>query len=427
MIDYVRNMGTMAGGRELQIFRGIRTLMSLAGAARKQGRRVTEADLSMIPNAALVCEGGQILWCGPESSLPENFRTQASTTVDFGGRFVYPGFVECHTHTVFGGSRAEEFEWRNQGVSYQTIAERGGGILSTVRATRAISDSELLNLAQARVDRFVQQGVTTLEIKSGYALDGPGEARILKLIESLRGPRTIRTYLGPHAIAPEFAGRPADYLDEILNVHLPELKKKKLAERVDIFVEKGYFSRELAEKYFARAKDLGFGLTVHADQLSRSGGTDLAVQFGAQSADHLVEINNQDIQALARSEVTAVLLPGADLYMNCPYPPARSLLDQGAKVALATDFNPGTCPTQDLSLMGVLARVQMKMSLAEVWVAYTLNAAQAIGLVSETGSLETGKSADFIVSSEPPEQFFYHVGYLPVDEVWLRGEKIGPV
>lgn len=407
----------------IQIFRQADEILTLAEAARKEGRRPVESDLSILKNASMVVEDGRLKWIGPHAQLPKSFARAKGKEISLKGLTVAPAFVECHTHTVFAGERAEEFEWRNQGVSYQEIAARGGGILSTMKHTRKATAAQLQALAQTRVDAFVRQGVTTLEIKSGYGLDEASEIKCLRAMEGLKGPRIVRTFLGAHALPPEFATHD-EYLTHLETKVLPKIRKNGWAERVDIFVEKGFFSADRSRRFLAIAREMGFEITVHADQLSLSGGTRLALDVAASSADHVIQLGDEEIKALASSSTVAVLLPAADLYMKCPYPPARGLIDSGGRVALATDFNPGTCPTQDLSLVGLLARLEMKMSLPEVLVGYTLNPAVALGRASSLGSLEVGKSADFVCTDHSWTEFFYSVGAMNVTTVYREGRPL---
>lgn len=399
-------------------------LLSLAPAMKKQGRHIVEADLGLAKKQALYVEKGRIAWIGPHKQIPKNLAKQKKLK-EFSakGLSVMPGLVECHTHLVFAGSRAAEFELRNQGMSYQEIARRGGGILSTMKQTRAMAAKDLSLLSQKRVDDFVAQGVTTLEIKSGYALDEKNELKCLKVAQDLKGPRIVTTYLGAHAKPPEFDSYKG-YLEYLQNKILPQLKKRKLTRRVDIYVEEGFFPQDAARAFLKRAQELGFEIVLHADQLSLSGGADLSVELQALSADHLIQIQETQIQSLANSQVTCVLLPAADLYMKCAYPPARKLIDAGARVALATDFNPGTSPTQDVNLVGLLARLEMKMSLPETLAAYTVGAAHALHLQSEVGSLEVGKSADFLCSEADWQEWFYAIGGRNPTFVYQRGKRL---
>lgn len=406
------------------LLKNISTLLTLQGAAAKGGRHVKEEDLGVHSDQSLLIEKEKIAWVGPTKKLPREFaKKKTLRELNMKGKTVLPGFIESHTHLVFAGDRAAEFEMRNQGVSYQEIAARGGGILSTMRNTRKASVAELAQSGQQRADHFVSQGVTTLEIKSGYGLSLKDEVKVLQAAQKITGPRTLKTFLGAHALPPEFKTYEA-YLDYLALKVLPVIKKKKLATRVDVFIEKGFFPPEASEKYLRQAQALGFDVLVHADQLSLSGGTDVAVRIGALSGDHLLQVTDSEIHKLAKSETTCMLLPAADLYMKCKYPPARQMIDAGARVALATDFNPGSSPTQDLNLVGLLARLEMKMTLPEVIAAYTVGAAYALNLQQEVGSLEVGKSADILCIESDWRTLFYNVGKSEKKLVFSRGRKI---
>lgn len=370
---------------------------------------------------AFVVLNGVIQWIGPAAKIPRKFKIKK--TIDLKNKLVFPSFIECHTHSVFAGTRAEEFELRNSGMSYTEIAQKGGGILSTMRATRKASSVELLKLTQGRVDNFLRQGVSTLEIKSGYALDLKNEIKMLEVLKSIRGPRIVSTFLGAHARPPEFSDNAA-YLEYLADKVLPVIKKKKLSNRIDIFIENNFFEKPESMVYLKKAQHLGFNITVHANQLSLSAGAEVALNFGAQSADHLINLNDKLIQSLAKSKTVAVLLPLADLYMKCNYPPARKLIDSGACVALATDFNPGSCPSQDMALVGLLARLEMKMTLPEVFMAYTSGAAQALGIEKEEGDLAIGKYANFICTESELSDFFYSAGHVPEHQLFIRGREV---
>lgn len=408
----------------MKLFRGIAELLTLSGVAQKGGRHIKESDLGLLPKAAFLVDQGRILWIGQQAKIPRKLaKVKKLQEINLHAATVLPGFVECHTHAVFAGNRAAEFEMRNQGKSYQEIAVAGGGILSTMRATRKIPAAELKAMTQSRTDEFVRQGVTTLEMKSGYALNLKDELKMLEVAGQIKGPRVITTFLGPHAKPPEFATA-EEYLQFLGDQVLPVVKKKKLSRRVDIFIEKGFFESDAAKEYLLKARKLDFDLVIHADQLSLSGGTDLGVSLGAVSVEHVIKIQGEQIQALAKSDCVAVLLPSADLYMDCDYPRARSLLNAGALVALATDFNPGTSPSLDLNLVGLLARLKMKMSLPEVIAAYTWNAARALRCEQQVGSLELGKDADFISTNLNWSELFYQVGSASISQVYRGGRRI---
>lgn len=410
----------------MKVFKGIRELLTLSGVHKKDGRKVKEEDLGLIKHACLaVDEQGKILFAGAEADFKiSEFKSEKSAEeVDLGGVCVMPAFTEAHTHLVFAGDRQKEFELRNQGVSYQDIAAQGGGILSTLKHTRAISQNELQLLSQKRVQNFLDQGVACLEVKSGYCLDKEGELKMLRVAKVLKGPKVYSTFLGAHALPPEFSDKQA-YLSFLAEEVLPIVIEEKLADRVDIFIEKGFFDAEGSRSYLQKATEAGLKLNVHADQLSLSGGTSLALSFGAQSADHVIQINDELVKQLAQSQTVAMLLPAADFYLKCAYPPARKLIDAGACVAIATDFNPGSSPTQDLSFVGVLARLEMKMSLAEVIAAYTYGAAKSLGLEKERGSLEVGKQADFVVLKDHWLDLFYQVGQHRVESLYRQGHVV---
>jgi imidazolonepropionase len=408
----------------LSAIRIISSLLTLAPAARKAVRYIALDDLGRIEKAAIVWDGERIVWCGEDRKLPKSFSARRMKEQDGRGLTVLPGLVECHTHSVFAGNRSAEFEKRQRGISYAEIAAQGGGILSTMEKTRLASSAELVALARPRMKKFIRQGVTTVEIKSGYALDLKNEMKMLKAARTLDDQlRVVTTYLGPHARPPEFATT-SDYLEYCTTEVLPRLLKSKLSTRCDIFVEKGFFEADVARVYLQRARAMGFDVCIHADQLSTAGGAELAIEFGARSADHLLQIKEPQIQKLAASAVTCVFLPTSDLYMKSAFPPARALLDRGAAFALATDFNPGTSPSQDLNLTGLLARLEMKLTLPEVIAGYTVGAARALGLLHEVGSIEIGKSADLFCSHQDWDELFYEVGRDSSVQTFCRGKSI---
>jgi imidazolonepropionase len=417
------------------ILRNISSLLTLEGVARKDGRHITAEDLSVSQDAAIVIQDEKIIWTGASKKIPKDYSVTAAEMISLKGKTVLPAFVECHTHSVFAGTRAAEFERRLAGESYSSIAASGGGILSTVTATREASLANLKKMAATRLTSFVNQGVTTVEIKSGYGLTIQSELKMLraaKLAAASVGLRSRLTFLGPHAVPPEFlietGGAKVNqkngqefWVNELVKSGLDQVKRQGLASRVDIFIEAGFFSNESGRKYLTKAKELGFDLVVHAEQLSRTGSAQLAVELGARSVDHVIHINENDIKELAASQTTAVLLPLADLYMQCAYPPARALIDRGARVAIATDFNPGSCPSQDLAMVGLLSRLQMKMTLPEVIAGYSYNAAAALGLENDIGALTPGRFADLVVLDSDWTELFYSAGSMHVERVMSAG------
>lgn len=402
------------------IVKNIGELVTGAGFKDKDGRKPVVSDLAILRNACMVIRSGRVDFVGPRIKVLAHLKKTLSPArikkikeLDARGGTVLPGFVESHTHLVFAGDRKNEFELRNQGVSYTEVSAGGGGIKKTVLETRKASPSQLLADAQLRVDEFRRQGVTTLEAKSGYGLNVDSEIKILKTHRKLRRCRLISTFLGLHALPSDYLGRRREFVDEMVGA-LPLLKKKGLIDRVDIFIEKGFFECEEAQQLFAHARDLGLSITAHTEQLSYTGGVANVIKMQGASADHLVEIREDDVRSLARSNTVGVLLPTSDFYLKMKYPPARKMIDEGCAVALATDFNPGTSPSQDLSLVGVLARLEMKMTLPEVLCAYTYNASKAIGLQNYVGVLAPGFAADFIIADAAWDDFFYQVGRHPV-------------
>jgi len=397
-------------------------IMTLQGAAAQNGRgRITEAELSVQKNRCMLVENGKVAWVGDRKKLPRA-SVKGAKEISLNKANVFPGFIDCHTHSVFLGDRSNEFELRNQGVSYQEIAGRGGGILSTVRQTRHGSPAELQKIFAQRMKVFLEQGVTTVEVKSGYGLSAKDEIKILKAIKETKvDVNVVPTFLGAHALPPEFSSR-QEYLAELTKL-LPKIQSQGLASRVDIFIEQNYFSIAEARDYLAEAQKLGFAITIHADQLTRTGASRLAAEIGALSADHSICVSDKDITALAKSETTCVLLPTSDFYLRCPYPPARHMIDAGVRVALSTDFNPGTSPTQNIQFVGLLARQEMKMTLPEVFVSLTLGSAYALGFASRKGFLTVGADADFFVSHRNWREFFYDLNPVEMQSVWISGKQ----
>jgi imidazolonepropionase len=383
-------------------------------------------DLALLDDGSIVVQDGRIRWIGPTSEVPP---LPADTeTLDLTGKTVLPGFIDSHTHLVFAGSREKEFEQRLQGRTYQEIAAQGGGINATVQCVRQTSREQLRDLARPRLARLLSFGVTTVEVKSGYGLSLADEIKCLEVIAELNaeGPwELVPTFLGAHAVPPEYRADRDGYLRLLVNDMLPEVARCRLAEFCDVFCEKEVFSVAESEHILSRARDLGFRLKLHADELSPLGGAQLAARVGAVSADHLLCITDAGIEALAQAGTVATLLPGTAFFLGMPYAPARRLIDRGLIVALASDCNPGTCPTENLPLVGALACTQMKMLPAEAVAALTLNAAAAVGRSDRLGSLEAGKQADLVIYNVPNYQhLFYHFGVNHVWKVVKRGRVV---
>lgn len=403
------------------LFVGIRELLTLSGAHLKAGRHIQEEDLSLIPDGAIHVRDGVVQWVGRRQDWQQG--SNKIGQVDLQAQTVLPAFLECHTHSLFGGNRHEEFELRQRGVSYSEISQRGGGILSTVRHSRAESDSSLIESLKARVKNFRLQGVSTIEVKTGYGLSVEQELRHLRLIQSLQDERVIPTFLGPHAPSPEHDNLDS-YLDDVMRSALPIVSKEKLARRADIFIESGFFSPQQARRYFEALQKHGLEISVHAEQLSWSGGIEVALDHQAKSVDHCVNMNDQDLVRLSQSDTTVVLLPSADFYLDISYPPARALIEKGGRVALSTDFNPGSSPSQSLELCSLLARIKMKMTLPEIFSAWTVGPSYVLGLENEQGSLDVGKQANFSVWNKPWSAFFYNFEEIQPQDLYLDGKRV---
>jgi imidazolonepropionase len=380
--------------------------IGLAATCRGSG---AQGEIHPVPNAALAFRDGVIRWIGPEPLLPAS--EDDGDTWDAGGGLVIPGLIDCHTHLAFGGWRAGEFVRRLEGASYHEIARAGGGIAATVEATRALSEEELLARARGFAAEMAALGVTCVEGKSGYGLDRHTERKILRVYRALdaAGPvRVVSTYLGAHVVPPEHRARREDYLALLLE-EIPAIAAEKLARFCDVFVEEGAFSVAEARRIFAAARSAGLLPKLHADQLSDGAGAALAAEVAAVSADHLEHIGPEGIAKLAASNVVAVSLPIAALYLHQPPLPARSLIDAAVPVAVATDFNPGTAPSAHLPLALTLACVRQRMTPAEALKGATLYAAQAVAAADTRGSLEVGKSASFAVIDAPDvDHWLYH-------------------
>ncbi len=398
--------------------------VSAPGERRKTGAAMHSAGI--VEDGAVVLDGDRIAWVGPTRDLPP--LPADADIVDCCGKVVLPAFVDSHTHLLFAGSREDEWEQRLQGRTYQEIAAAGGGILSTVRRVRQASKEELKDLARPRLHRLLQFGVGTVEVKSGYGLSPADELKCLEAIAELNaeGPLDlVPTFLGAHAVPPEFRDDRDGYVRLLCDEMLPEVARRGLADFCDVFCETGVFSVAESERILTRARSLGLRLKLHADELSPLGGAELAARLGAASADHLLCVTDAGIEALAASDVVATLLPGTAFFLGVDFAPARRLIDRGAAVALATDCNPGTCPTENLPLVGAMACARMGMLPAEVVNALTLNAAAAVGRADRVGSLAAGKQADLAVFSVPDyRRIFYHFGINHVWRVYKRGRLV---
>lgn len=383
-------------------------------------------DYSEIRDAALAVSNGRIEWLGPLSSLTPEQRAGAAECIDGKGAWMTPGLIDCHTHLLFAGQRASEFELRQQGASYETIARAGGGILSTVSATREASEQQLIERALPRLDEMLRQGVTTVEIKSGYGLDRESELKMLRAAAALAAhcPLSIQpTFLGAHALPPEYAGRADAYIDLVCEDMLPRVAELGLATAVDAFCETVGFSYQQTERVFSRARELGFPVKLHADQLSDGSGAALAAQFDALSADHLEYSSATGIAAMATSGTTAVLLPGAFYFLReTQQPPLALLREHGVSIAVATDLNPGSSPLGSLLLAMNMACTLFGLTPAESLSGTTRCAARALGLEHDRGVLATGLRADLALwDIESPAELSYWIGAAPCRGVVIDG------
>ena len=362
-------------------------------------------ELAIVENGALLVRDGRLVAVGTSPEI-ENQASPDAERFDAAGQVVMPGFVDAHTHPVFAGTREDEYEMRAEGLTYQEIAARGGGILSTVRKTRAASEEELFEMALARVRWILEHGTTTIEAKSGYGLTVEDELKILRVIRRLDAKTPLQlvpTFLGAHEFPDECRDPSSgvtreDYLRLIVNEMLPRVAAEGLARYADVFCESHVFAAHESRSVLEHARALGLGLRLHAEQLSLSGGAQLAAELGAETADHLEWIDESGIRALAEAGTIAVLLPGAVFNLGLTrYPPARAMIEAGLAIALATDFNPGSSPTPSMQMILSIACTQMQMTPAEAITAATINPAYSLGLGSEVGSLETGKQADIVI------------------------------
>lgn len=400
-------------------------LLTLRSSATGPRAGKNQSDLGIIENGAVLISGDKFLEIGKTPTIRKKI-SRKTKVIDAKGKVITPGLVDCHTHLVFAGSRADEFELRIQGKTYQEIAQMGGGINSTVTQTRKASAKELFKSGMERLNLMLSFGTTTVEAKSGYGLSTESELKILEVIKSLRRKHTIDivpTFLGAHAIPEEFKIYRRDYIRILTEEMIPLVAKKKLAEFCDVFCENGYFSVEESRKILETGKKFGLKPKVHADELGNTGGSQVAADAGAISADHLVYAIDDDIEKMKKTGVIAVLLPSTSFFLNSRYAPARKMIENGLPVALATDFNPGTSMTESMQMVMSLACVNLKMTSAEALVASTINSAYAINRGQQVGSLEPGKKADIVIWEVAGfKEIPYHYGVNLVQTVIKNGK-----
>jgi imidazolonepropionase len=378
---------------------GCTELITLRGPAPRRGRALGEPGI--IRDGAVLLRDGRIAAIGMRRRIESMRDARRASKLDLCGRVVLPGFVDSHTHLIFAASRANEYEIRIAGATYETIARAGGGIVSSVRNLRRASPTELKTRARANLAQFAAHGTTTIEAKSGYGLDWKSERKTLLLLRELEREQPleiVRTFLGAHVVPPECHGRADEYVELVCRKWIPQVAKENLAEFCDVFCDRGAFTLAQSRRILTAARSCGLRLRIHAEQLARTGAARLAVELHAASADHLEQLTAGDIRALAKSDVTCTVLPGCCFHLGLAhYGPARKLIEAGAIVALATDFNPGTSPTLSMPMILSLACTQMRMTPAEAIAAATINAAYSLGRHNRIGSLEVGKFADLAV------------------------------
>ena len=413
------------------IIKNASELVTCSGFAAKRGKDMGE--LHIISDGTVVIKEGIIDAAGTTKDIEAKLAKSGADLsgfdiIDAQNKAVLPGFVDSHTHFVFGGYRPEEFSWRLRGDSYMQIMERGGGIVNTVRATRKADANELLQAGIKRLDAMLSFGVTTVEGKSGYGLDKDTEIKQLEVINHLDGIHYIDivpTFLGAHAVPDNFKGRQDGFIDFIIEEVMPLVAERKLAQYCDIFCEKNVFSVEQSRRYLSIAKEMGFKIKLHADEIVALGGAELAADLKATSADHLLQASDEGIRQMAKAGVVATLLPGTAFSLKEPYARGRFMIDSNCAVALATDFNPGSCFTESIPLIFALATLYMGITPEEAVSALTINAAAALDRADTIGSLDVGKSGDLVVLEYPSYKFIaYHIGVSTVEKVVKRGNLV---
>lgn len=408
----------------LILIRGARQLLTMRGTSGPR-RGPALHDLGVVPDGAVLIRDGIIVSLGPSRRLENLALARGAREIDATGCVAAPGFVDSHTHLVCGPPRLLDYEMRLAGCSYQQIAADGGGILASMRAVRETPIRRLILQAQKTLRLAIEHGTTTIEAKTGYGLDETGERKALRAAQALDGKPldVVSTYLGAHTTPPEWAGRADDYIRWMTTQFMPKIRRRRLARFVDVFCDREAFTVEQSRRYLTAAREMGFLLKVHAEQFARMGAARLAVEMEAVSADHLEQIDQEDVALLANSHTIATLLPGAAFHLGLDrHAPARALIESGAAVALATDYNPGTSPTCNMQAILSIACAQMRMTPAEAFVAATINAAHALRCADRVGSIETGKQADIVIFDAPDyREIPYHFGVNLVKLTMKRG------
>lgn len=408
------------------IIKNASQLVTCSGFKARQGKAMS--DLHIIYDGAVVIENGVITAVGKTREVLARFDETGFETIDAGGKAVLPGFIDSHTHFVFAGYRAEEFSWRLSGESYMEIMNQGGGIVSTVRATREASREVLIESGRKRLDSMLSFGVTTVEGKSGYGLDEKTEIKqleVMEVLDKLHPVDICRTFLGAHAVPEDFKGREDKFIDYMTDSVMPQIAHRNLAEFCDVFCEKDVFSLEQSKRLLLKAKELGFKLKIHADEIFPFGGAELAAELGAVSADHLLHASDKGIAKLAERSIVATLLPGTAFSLKEPYARGRYIIDQDCAVALATDFNPGSCFSESIPLIFALATLYMDITIEEAVTALTINGAAAVDRADSIGSIDVGKTGDIIILEFPSYKYIpYHIGVSCVEKVIKNGNLV---
>lgn len=401
-------------------------LVTCSGFAAKPGKEMS--NLHIINNGAVVIEEGIIAAVGTSEDVLSDFDESGFEIIDAKGKAVLPGFVDSHTHLVFGGYRAEEFSWRLRGDSYIDIMQRGGGIFHTVKSTRQATKEQLIEAGIRRLDSMLSFGVTTVEGKSGYGLDFSTEIKQLEVmqhLDKLHPVDIVKTFLGAHAVPEEYRSRNNQYIDYLIDKVMPEITKRNLAEFCDVFCEENVFSIEQSRKLLSKAKEMGLKIKIHADEMVHSGGAELAATIDATSADHLLQASDKGIRDMAEAGIIATLLPGTAFSLKEPYARGRYMIDHQCAVALATDFNPGSCYTESIPLIIALATLYMDMTTEEAISALTINGAAALDRADTIGSIDVGKNGDVIVLEFPSYKYIpYHIAVSTVEKVIKRGNLV---
>lgn len=411
----------------IKAFKNINSLIQISNSNElfKKGKSMRE--ICEIKNGAIIFNE-KILWVGKSENLDEEIKKKGyiiEDIVSLENKTLMPGFIDSHTHLIFAGNRSNEFSRRLEGATYVEIAQEGGGILSTVKATREASIEQLIDNALLLIKNAISHGTVAFEIKSGYALDLENEIKMLRVIKELKKILPVNitsTFLGAHDFPQEYQNKRDDYVDLICNEMLPIVADENLADYCDAFVDKGYYTVEQGEKIFSKAKELGLKIKMHADELADVDGASLAGKMSATSADHLLFISEKGISALKNSGTVATLLPGTSFFIRMPYAIARKIIDSDVITSLASDCNPGSCFTENMQMVLWLAAINLKMTAEEALVASTLNAAKAIDMSHNLGSIEVGKESSFIILDVPSyKDLFYHFGYNHVEKVFIKG------